>query len=286
MASQQGDISDEDSDGDSSLNEYAEGLGCADRKRCRERPCSGFEFDNHPREEYFEQPQPCRDAPFSSRSCALQTAADDDDDDDELEPPEKRRRGMSALAELEAREAEAAAVSRAEAVRNLGVLNQRMAAVARRCERRKAVRETQLVREEEGIKPPIANKLSEADSPLALVGTSVLPDVRLNLPAGGVVPLEMLGRCCQNMVAIRTRAAKSQDPASGSLEVLNVLAALRTVAIDASLLQASGIGLELNRREWRRHATPVVSKKCTALVAKWRATIGAERQRHGEAGGA
>jgi len=60
----------DDEDADSSANEYAEGLGCADRKRCRERPTTGFEFDNHPREEYFSQPAPHRDA--TGRNIALE----------------------------------------------------------------------------------------------------------------------------------------------------------------------------------------------------------------------
>ncbi|CAJ1352069.1 unnamed protein product [Effrenium voratum] len=42
------------SDAGSADNEYAEGLGFADR-RDRGTP-SGFEFDHHPREEYFEEP--------------------------------------------------------------------------------------------------------------------------------------------------------------------------------------------------------------------------------------
>merc|ERR1719277_1873044 len=45
------------SDGESSGNEYAEGLGCADRKRCRGKASSGFEFDNVPRERYFQEPR-------------------------------------------------------------------------------------------------------------------------------------------------------------------------------------------------------------------------------------
>jgi len=49
------DTSDSESD-DSADNEYAEGLGFADR-RYRNAPASNFEFDNHPREEYFEEPK-------------------------------------------------------------------------------------------------------------------------------------------------------------------------------------------------------------------------------------
>ncbi len=48
------DTSDSDSD-DSADNEYAEGLGFADRGY-RNAP-SSFEFDHHPREEYFEEPK-------------------------------------------------------------------------------------------------------------------------------------------------------------------------------------------------------------------------------------
>jgi len=48
--------SESDSDG-SEANEYAEGLGYADQKRCCQKSTSQFEFDHHPREEYFEQPK-------------------------------------------------------------------------------------------------------------------------------------------------------------------------------------------------------------------------------------
>lgn len=46
------------SDG-STANEYAEGLGCADRRRhgAPHLGTNAFEFDSHPREEYFEQPR-------------------------------------------------------------------------------------------------------------------------------------------------------------------------------------------------------------------------------------
>eukprot|EP00747_Dinoflagellata_sp_TGD_P072555 gnl/TRDRNA2_/TRDRNA2_157531_c0_seq1.p1 gnl/TRDRNA2_/TRDRNA2_157531_c0~~gnl/TRDRNA2_/TRDRNA2_157531_c0_seq1.p1 ORF type:complete len:430 (+),score=79.44 gnl/TRDRNA2_/TRDRNA2_157531_c0_seq1:78-1367(+) len=49
--------SDSDASAGSSANEYAEGLGCASNRACSRKPESGFEFDNHPREEYFEQPE-------------------------------------------------------------------------------------------------------------------------------------------------------------------------------------------------------------------------------------
>ncbi|CAE7360467.1 unnamed protein product, partial [Symbiodinium pilosum] len=48
--------SDNDSE-NSDANEYAEGLGFADRKRCSEKSNSQFEFDHHPKEEYFEEPK-------------------------------------------------------------------------------------------------------------------------------------------------------------------------------------------------------------------------------------
>ena len=50
------DVSDsESSSSDSANNEYAEGLGFADRRR--DEAASNFEFDHHPREEYFEEPK-------------------------------------------------------------------------------------------------------------------------------------------------------------------------------------------------------------------------------------
>eukprot|EP00438_Fugacium_kawagutii_P005685 Skav227815 [mRNA] locus=scaffold948:198252:198614:+ [translate_table: standard] len=54
------DLSDSESS-DSSANEYAEGLGFADRRRTLPEASSSFEFDHHPREEYFEEPRSVRD---------------------------------------------------------------------------------------------------------------------------------------------------------------------------------------------------------------------------------
>ena len=40
---------------DSANDEYVEGLGFADRRR--DEAASNFDFDHHPREEYFEEPK-------------------------------------------------------------------------------------------------------------------------------------------------------------------------------------------------------------------------------------
>ena len=50
-----------ESSDDSAANEYAEGLGFADRRR---EAVSNFEFDHHPREEYFEEPWLCHALPL------------------------------------------------------------------------------------------------------------------------------------------------------------------------------------------------------------------------------
>lgn len=95
----------QDADGDSdesdgNANEYAEGLGCADGRRCRMRPESSCEFDNHPKEEYFEEPksadQHCRciELPVSSSSRELKAVLSQlqaQEEAEELRKPKRRR---------------------------------------------------------------------------------------------------------------------------------------------------------------------------------------------------
>mmetsp|Transcript_23062 Transcript_23062/g.52950 ORF Transcript_23062/g.52950 Transcript_23062/m.52950 type:complete len:278 (+) Transcript_23062:57-890(+) len=111
-------------DGDSSANEYAEGLGCADRRRCREKSTSGFDFDTHPREEYFEEPRPDR--------AAIQS--------DEDEPPltarttSMWRSSMDRLVELERMDSERERQSKWQAQQH----QKRLALLRRKCELRDA----------------------------------------------------------------------------------------------------------------------------------------------------
>lgn len=82
------DLSDSESSSDSSANEYAEGLGFADRRRTLPEDRSSFEFDHHPREEYFEEPRSVRDG--ETLRCFI------------AQPRDSKRPISSVLRELEA----------------------------------------------------------------------------------------------------------------------------------------------------------------------------------------
>eukprot|EP00929_Paragymnodinium_shiwhaense_P067081 TRINITY_DN33756_c0_g1_i1.p2 TRINITY_DN33756_c0_g1~~TRINITY_DN33756_c0_g1_i1.p2 ORF type:complete len:223 (+),score=44.38 TRINITY_DN33756_c0_g1_i1:94-762(+) len=134
-----------DSDGESSgssANEYAEGLGCRGRKRCRMAAESGFEFDNRPSEEYFSEPKGYREDDDLLNAVGHDAPMPASRDS-------KRRRGdgrsaaqlSGLLGDLE--DAEAAGLAReAEMDRQRQqCFEEQMARLDRRCERRAALRE-------------------------------------------------------------------------------------------------------------------------------------------------
>jgi len=225
-----------DSDGGSSANEYAEGLGCADRKRCRERPGSAFEFDSHPREEFFEEPASYRDGESdravgsgSAASAAGLAAAE-------------RAEAAGLLARLERRE------EQQEADRGDRVGPQ-LAAVARRCEHRANVRPML----------PLMQSGSRGEA-------SGTPE--LAVPGGG--KLATLRTHCAKLAAIRGRSpGGAAASATDQRAVAAVLEALEGLTMDVGLLKNSGIGRELNRKEWR-----------------WRAEVDLPAQKRPRSGGA
>mmetsp|Transcript_21307 Transcript_21307/g.45336 ORF Transcript_21307/g.45336 Transcript_21307/m.45336 type:complete len:298 (+) Transcript_21307:138-1031(+) len=250
--------------GSSSANEYAEGLGCADRKRCREVTTSGFEFDNHPREEYFEEP--------ASHACTR--TAQDHFEGCVVFPVQKKRRRVvseaaerplgSVFAELERLESSSGSET---AQRGGAAVSRQLAVVARRCERRDAAR-----RRAQGVAVPagrvgVAGDTCKAESLVA--------------PAAGVSPAAraaLLRHCAGALATLRSRAQAGAPRAGDVTETLELLARLEGAEIDAASLQAAGAGLEVNSCAWRRHAVPEIAMRSAALVAKWRATVRLQQQ--------
>lgn len=239
----------------SSGNEYAEGLGCADRKACRARPSSNFEFDNHPREEYFEQPE-----------SVLEPISDDSRSDDEHRQqlpacfPQNAVSGtsmLSALAELQEQ------ASRRESDREQFV-RQKMAAISRRADRRLAKRDREASCAETAREAKAARKHK--------VSTKMPPTE------------DVLKEYCKELVAIRGRM-----DAAGSLgvvdrsRIVDIFRALESVHMDAPLLKLSGLGLELNHSSWKRHPLSKLATRSAALVHKWRTSYHLQRQQKRDA---
>lgn len=241
-----------ESDAGSSANEYAEGLGCADRQRCCEQPVSGFEFDSHPREEYFAQPPPHRATAVSS------------DEEGLAVPPAAKRRALcrdpaadgrctqhDILARLELLEASEAHDGRRDQSRRVSQL---LSAVARHCNRRSAQRASR----QEGA--PSADM-----------------DSRNTCELAHSAALAALRRCHAELVSARESRRTNVSTTSDAKALLSLLEPVSAIDVDVALLRATGIGVELNRPEWKRHAVREVAARCAGLVAKWRASAASAR---------
>jgi len=285
------------SDG-SSANEYAEGLGCADRKRCRERASSGFEFHDVPREEYFEEP--------GADPRAVESE-DEDDAGSSLPSRVAKRRALSVatghalgnvLAELEALEGDEDRLG-PRPKECAATRQQRLAAAARRCDRRRAARSATCSAAGASAAPPpqlLSATLgaSAASGATAVAGRagdrSILGDLVM---AAGSVP--ELRSCCWELSALRAcldggaiGAEAGRHAAERALVLLGQLATHR--GMDAAVLKATGLGLELNLPSWRRLSDRRVARAAANLVARWRTAVRSERARReqefGSAGGA
>jgi len=276
-------LSDGGASAGSSANEYAEGLGCADRKRCRERSTSGFEFDDHPREEYFEEPQSHRAAVESS-------------DDEFAAAPNIKRRAIdvvagrplrSVLAELEHQDNNLPPDGRGD---RSAVVKRQLATVARRCERR---RNTQQCRRQVAFTPllPLARQHIDAKAQAEDFHHS---KQRIEPPSDHPIEcqpedyittrsfeLAELRRSCTALTTARVReeamraaAIVNADSLKACARVaMEALARLEGIQVDAQSLKSTGVGLELNRAAWRQHADPCIAARSAALVAKWRGAI-------------
>jgi len=280
----------------SSANEYAEGLGCADRRRCRERARSGFEFDNVPREEYFEEPASHFTALFREEGAF-------GEDGPELPSPKRLcphgvagRGDKSLLGVLEILEQKEAAAERGDGAVLRGERKKRkLEALARRCELRSARRDAAPPASGGGarcsgdhVKPLNSSKenglatLGGAGR-AAFHGTHVAPPLASFASAGAcaaagpswasiVIDREYLSQ-------VRDRAAQGRPLASDVAGTLAAMRRLRAAKMTADLLRASGLGVELNRADWRRHSVPSIARASVELVSLWKAEVRLERDR-------
>lgn len=225
---------DDDDDADSSANEYAEGLGCADRKRCRERPSSGFEFDNHPREEYFSQPAPNRDA--TGRKLDLEE--------------------VPAAFTVAKRRALSGHVSSSETT-SAGKLP---LALLKELERQECGPTTAI---DSGPRFPQPRSMQNGNA----VNRRSYPNRNTIAMVQGLCAQLVELRTSAETVGVDAAASGSGHRA------LAVLAALEGIRIDTVLLRQTGVGKELSLPAWRQNPTVEVANRSIALVNKWRTAV-------------
>lgn len=283
---------------DDSANEYAEGLGCADSKACCRLAESQFEFDNHPREEYFEQPSPDLIAISS---------------DEELEgrPAPKRPRvshafdaghdssSHSMLAGLQHEE-------EAQLLRQQGridAVRRQLSKVSRHCNHRDAKRAAltaaapkrsgSMLREEQ--LQPAAAMLPKSETSVTPCTVTPPPCMAAGTFLASLSETFTLGDCSatgSSLFSVRAELTRLRGLAAASERreinnVPNLLMQCESFQISAESLRASGLGRELNSPFWRQHPSVDISRRSRALVRGWRRIVRTElRQKHSREGGA
>ncbi|CAE7819560.1 unnamed protein product [Symbiodinium sp. KB8] len=236
--------SESDSDG-SEANEYAEGLGYADQKRCCQKSTSQFEFDHHPKEEYFEQPKSYQDD--DSRCLELPVLGSSDGS----------RALPSVLNELEVREAikddaSFACVSNwlADSPSAPGMLS--VSFSEERCAKRRRLRA------QRGQSAP-----GQAPAPVPAAAACRSADPT---PEAGLKQIRAYSACLSVL-------RQSQENTFDEEESLRILNALGSQKIGKAELKGTGIGRELAKAFWQRHRSAAVARLARGLVDSWRQSL-------------
>jgi len=275
---------------DDSANEYAEGLGCADSKACCRRADSQFEFDNHPREEYFEQP--------SSHLIAISS-------DEEQDCPAPKRTRFSHLFDAGRDSSLHGVLASLQQEEEMQLLRQQgrieavrrqLSKVSRHCDHRNAKRAALAAGELEhsdtmlheiALQPPVA-MLRKCDSvvtpcctatPLhsiaaggALLATQIAGEtctIGGSCPTGSRVDI-----VCAELTRLRGLAAAGARIETSN--VLNLLMQCGSLPVSTESLRATGLGRELNSPFWRQHPCVDISSRSRALVRGWRMAVRSE----------
>lgn len=247
----------------SDANEYAEGLGCADRRRCRDPSSSVFEFDNHDREEYFEQPATSR---FRFREeCGRQ-----------VEERPKFARGSalnSVLAKLEAAEQ----VDSGERDREEWVQRKLEAIRSRACRRSaKKIGKTHGGAPDQAIHID-AEQPTKSFPAARMDVSSVLSDTKEHTEIDSSITCQLTPEkvkdYCLKLGTIRGEMERGNGTTGDESEVSRMLEELTSITVDVALLRTTGIGVELNKVAWQRHENRHINSLSTGLVSKWRKTI-------------
>jgi len=258
-------LSDEESSADrSSDNEYAEGLGCAHAKHFAGGQRTQFEFDNHDREAYFEQPRSHQSTRIFAR-LGTDTAMS-------VANASGRQHKSGAIRDLECIESHLDSIESHSSGDERAAENRdrQLAIIARRAERR-AERRVLIV---QGALPVKASARSRHSSKAS--GSSC--GITTTAPAADSCPeWTTLWDNVSTLAALRCRAEERRISSVDAELAMEALEVLKNVRVTAQLLKTTGAGVELNRAFWRCHASTAVAAASRLIVARWRAEISAKR---------
>eukprot|EP00930_Biecheleria_cincta_P051350 TRINITY_DN3652_c0_g1_i1.p1 TRINITY_DN3652_c0_g1~~TRINITY_DN3652_c0_g1_i1.p1 ORF type:complete len:391 (+),score=81.02 TRINITY_DN3652_c0_g1_i1:123-1175(+) len=287
---------------DGSANEYAEGLGCADSRRCKMKPESRFEFDNHPREEYFEEPKSadqhgrCIELPVSSSSRALKSVLLElqaQEEAEELRKPKRQRTGQAECRKAAVQSAPATCMEQAEcgqaavrfapatymrqeecgqaAVRSAPATFMRKAECGQAAVRFAAAASRRMIMGQAecgqaAVRSELAATSQEKKQPPCQQHQSVLAQIRAHSACLAVMRSRIERASAQPGLFEELQSDIQKD----CQEALKTMCSLGLLQIGASELKATGIGRELSRPAWQMHPSKKVSESSQSLVAKWR----------------
>lgn len=260
-SSASGDCSDESED--SSANEYAEGLGCADTRRCKESASSGFTFDEHPREEYFEQPRSATEERVGGG----------------LELPGKGSRVASGLRQ--------SVIASLAGLENLEETRERTQVRRREMSARgQAARQTSRCQHEAAASLPVAQSEKPCNAalghdPCKKRKGAELAELRAHCACLGIMRSRLEARAGTG-AKLRPHPAELEEDAQAALQVLR---ALDLVTLGVAELRATGLGRELSRAAWQQHAFADVAVLSASLITRWRSAVRGAEGKAGSAGG-
>jgi len=306
--SESGDSSGDESAG-SSADEYAEGLGLADARHCGEVVSSGFTFDEHPREEYFEQPKSAALAPAGgglelSQSCARLArpggslrdlsnvlsrleAVEEKEAQRQAEASKVRRQGLDARGQAARREAlptmrrqfggglqtnsSCSSVSPSGPGQPANQVVEESCRDERSCELEEITSSTP----SSGAKRPIAELCAHCSCLEALRGR--VEAAKANRFAGTATSTGSVAK----LRHLQRSAAEMKETGEAALRLLRTLA---LVSVGPAELRATGLGRELARAAWQQHPLPEVANLSSCVLAKWRNAVRAAGAKVGAAG--
>jgi len=288
------DLSDE-SDDDSSANEYAEGLGCADRKACRKRAASTFEFDIHPREEYFEQPRSYRQHDLCDSSdwlCEVQPEAKRICTRKSQDSSRVSFYGMLTILEEQEQLEKGMARSRHDCKHQEEQIMQEVPLTDRFCDGAVAMHSNHESSSAPRRASHVDNNVRSVGSGAAATSAASSDTVhcfkeqtqrRVQEEFSGLRKVDRADEATRSSQLLsaelqRLRFFASTGVHVGGRTVMALLKQLEHLELDICLLQSSGVGKELNLQFWQNHSCSEIRCVCMTLVKKWRLALRNERR--------
>lgn len=223
---------------------------------------SGFEFDNHDREEYFEQPKS-----YSERK--LRCKRESEEQVVHTAVSTKLGHSMhSALEHLQSLEEESEKECKAHEFRSFDV--------ARSVELRLATSNSRVAGRR--------RQTTQCESMGANASGAVLPESSTSSMSRKCAEMKVLTTKQLKLVAVESLKEISlflrmlrEDSVQNEDTVLLMLCELKCALVTTDLLRTTGIGVELNQSFWKRHHNPEIASRCSSLISTWRTQFLAER---------